>query len=122
MIRDFHDVSWAPSVLKKCVVVGDCRGDQIGAQRVLNDDFHETLVALDDLDQIMKYQLVKGPSPVSPQEVRDFLAVVRVRPITASGSVLVEWSASWEASDDTACDFAGGIYAALLAELENALA
>lgn len=120
-IRDFHDISWAPGVLIKCVEVGDRRGDQIGARRILNDEFLETLLALDDLDRSIKYRLEDGPSPVSPLEVRDFVAVVQVHPVTDADHAFVEWTASWEAADETACNFASSIYAALLAALKTTL-
>ena len=47
-LRDFHDLSWAPNVITKLEKIGSAHGTQIGAKRVLNDAFHETLVALDD--------------------------------------------------------------------------
>lgn len=120
-LRDFHDVSWAPEALQTCTPVGELKGDQIGARRVLNDAFHETLLVLSDLDRTIKYRLDDGPSPVSPAEVQNFVAVIRVHPVTADDAAFVEWSASWEAGDDAACDFSGGIYAALLAELKRSL-
>ena len=42
-IKNFHDFSWATGVIEKCEAVGDKPGDQIGARRILNDAFHETL-------------------------------------------------------------------------------
>lgn len=121
-IRDFHDVSWAPGVLTSCEAVGERKGDQIGAGRVLNGCFRETLLALDDRHRTIEYCLEDGPSPVSPGEVRDFVAVVRVRPMTDSGHAFVEWSASWEASDESAVEFAGGTYSALLDALKKSQA
>ena len=35
-IRDFHDLTWAPNVVTSCVPVGDKKGDQVGAQRILS--------------------------------------------------------------------------------------
>lgn len=121
-IRDFHDMSWARGVVDICTPVGDLRFDQLGARRILNDSFHETLLALDDVERTIKYRLEDGPSPVSPAEVQSFIAVVRVHPVTDTGHAFVEWSASWEARDDAAVEFAGGIYAALLAALQKTLA
>jgi hypothetical protein len=120
-VRNFHDVSWAPGVLTKCDVVGEHKGDQIGARRVLNDAFHETLVALDDVDRSMKYSLDDGPSPVSAQEVRHFVARLHVLPITATDQSLLEISASWEEDGDAVRSFASGIYEAILAAARDAL-
>jgi len=120
-VRDFHDVSWAAGVLTSCTVVGDRKGDQIGARRVLNDQFHETLLALDDQDRSQKYRLDDGPSPVSRDDVHDFVARLRVVPITASGQTLMELSASWEGADDPVREFSGRIYKALLAAAQKVL-
>lgn len=120
-LRDFHDVSWAGGVLTRCEPVGDRRGDQVGARRILNGLFHETLVGLDDRDRTMRYRIDDAPSPVSPREVHDFVARLHVAPITASGETLVELSASWDGADEPARDFAGGIYDAILADLRRTL-
>ncbi len=118
-IRDFHDVSWASGVLSECTPVGDLKGDQVGARRILNNTFHETLLALSDSTRTIEYTLDEGPSPVSSEEVQNFVAVIRVRPITADDTTFVEWSASWQAEGDAARDYCGGIYQALLSELRN---
>lgn len=120
--RDFLDVSWAPGVLEECVAVGERTGDRVGCRRILNGVFHETLLALDDHERTMKYRLDDGPSPVSSREVRDFVATLRVRPVTEADTALVEFSARWESQDDAAADFAGGIYQALLGALQKRFA
>jgi hypothetical protein len=120
-IRNFHDVSWARAVLTKCSPVGSRGGEEIGAQRVLNGAFQETLLDRDDPTWTLRYRLDNGPPPVSASEVRDFISVVRVRPVTDRDVAFVEWSASWEAADDAACEFAGDIYRALLAALKKTL-
>lgn len=121
-IRDFHDVSWASGVLETCQPVGDLSGDQVGAVRILNGIFRERLLALDDLEHVIKYQIEDGPSPISSREVRRFVATIRIRPVTESGQAFVEYAGRWEAQDDAALDFAGGIYTALLAALKKSCA
>jgi hypothetical protein len=56
-LRDFHNLSWAKGVVEKVAVVGECASDQIGAKRVINDVFHETLLALDDEARSLKYSI-----------------------------------------------------------------
>ncbi|MCU7892380.1 MAG: SRPBCC family protein [Candidatus Thiodiazotropha sp. (ex Ustalcina ferruginea)] len=41
---NFHDLSWAKKVINKNLKVGYRDGDCVGAKRILNDVFHETLV------------------------------------------------------------------------------
>ena len=55
-IRNFHDMSWAPNVITKCAPVGDVKGDQIGAKRILNDAFHENGMVLDILSPDTTHQ------------------------------------------------------------------
>ena len=118
-IRNFHDMSWSPNVIEKCEAVGDQKGDQIRARRVLNDAFHETLLELSDLGHTIRYSIDDGPSPVSKDEVKDYIGVLHLLPITDNDTTFVEWSSSWEAKDDAAVEFCHGIYVALLADLKK---
>ena len=65
-LRNFHDISWAPDVVSSVDVIGDKKGDQPGAKRVLNGAFHETLHALDDDNREFTYWNGKG------QEAEEF--------------------------------------------------
>ncbi len=121
-VRRFHDLSWAPNVVKTCKAVGDKKEGQIGAKRVLNDAFHETLLELNEADRTVKYSIDDGPSPVSKNDVKNYVGVVRVRPITEDKASFVEWSSTWEAKDNKAEDFCHGIYVALLADLKKKFA
>ncbi len=47
--------SWAGGVIEKCEPVGKLEGNQIGAKRLLNGAFHETLLAVSDVDRSVKY-------------------------------------------------------------------
>ena len=117
-VRDFHDVSWAAGVLETCEAVGDLKGDQIGAKRVLNGVFHETLRGLNDLEHTVKYTIDDGPSPVSPNDVSGYVGVLHLIPVTDSDTTFVEWSSSWDGSEE-ACDFCHNIYVALLGALKQ---
>jgi len=118
-LRNFHDMSWAPNVVTRCEAVGDKGPDQIGAQRVLNEAFRETLLELDDPQRTLRYSIDEGPSPVSSEEVSNYRGLVRALPSPDGRGTLVEWSSSWEADGDEAVSFCGGIYNALLDELER---
>ena len=43
MIKDFHQLGWAAPVATKVDIVGELPGNQVGARRILNDAFYETL-------------------------------------------------------------------------------
>jgi len=119
-IRNFHDMSWGAAVVEKCEAVGDKPGDQIGARRILNDAFHETLVAFSELDKSFKYSIDDGPAPVSKNDVKEYIGAVRLIPITDNDTCLIEWSSSWESPTEDACSFCHNIYVALINELKKA--
>jgi len=120
-IRNFHDFSWAPNVIQKCEAQGDKKGDQVGARRLLNGAIHETLLDLNDMERTIKYSIDDGPSPVSKSEVRNYVGVLRVLPITEGSGSFVEWSSSWDMNDAKATEFCHGVYVALLGDLRKTL-
>ena len=121
-IRDFHDMSWAPNVIEKLTVVGDHTGDQVGARRRLNDAFEETLLGLNDLERTVHYRIDDGPSPVSKDDVENYIGTIRVHSVTEGNRSFVEWSSHWDAKDDAASAFCHGIYVALLTDLQTTFA
>ncbi|MDH5763987.1 MAG: SRPBCC family protein [Nitrospinota bacterium] len=119
-IKNFHDFSWASGIIDKCEALGDKSGDQIGARRILNGAFYETLVEFSELDKSFKYSIDDGPPPVSKSDVKDYIGAVRLIPVTDSNTCFIEWSSSWESPTEDACDFCHNIYVALLDELKKA--
>jgi len=119
-IRDFHDLTWAPGVVTKAAVVGNLKGNQIGAKRVLNDAFHETLLSLDDHEQTLSYSIDDGPGPVAKDSVANYIGRWRVLPITENNTALIEFESSFDAPNAAAVsDFCNPIYQALLKALKQ---
>jgi hypothetical protein len=52
-LNNFHDFSWAPNVITSVEKVGDIDGGQVGAKRILNNAFHETLVEIDNNSHLL---------------------------------------------------------------------
>lgn len=117
-LRNFHDLSWAPDVIEQCERVGDRAATQVGAQRVLNGVFEETLQAISDADRTLQYSIDDGPSPVSSDEVSNYIGQIDVRPVSLEGKTFVEWSSSWDAETKEAVEFCHTIYVALLQALK----
>jgi len=115
-LGNFHDLSWAPNVVTSCDVVGPIDGHNVGAKRVLNGVFHETLTEADQDTYSLKYSIDDGPSPVSKQEVSNYIGAIKLSP-AEDGATLVEWNSSWQSNTADAVDFCQGIYVALLDEL-----
>jgi hypothetical protein len=114
---NFHDFSWAPNVMTQVDKVGNIDGGSPGAKRILNNAFHETLIEINNDEYFLKYSIDDGPSPVSKEEVNNYVGVVRLSPAENSSGTLVEWSSSWDSKVDDAVEFCHGIYVALLGEL-----
>lgn len=116
-IYDFHDFSWAPNVITRVDKIGNAKGGDVGAKRILNNVFHETLVEIDHDKYMLKYSIDDGPSPVSREEVSSYYGVVKLSTIDEGSGTHVEWSSSWESNVEDAVEFCHGIYVALLNDL-----
>lgn len=118
-LRDFHDMSWASGVIESCDKANDLPGTQIGAKRVLNNAFHETLQALDDRERVVRYSIDDGPEAVSKDNVSGYIGEVRVFPVTDGNQTFVLWTSSWEDSGGGVAEFCDPIYKALLDALKK---
>ncbi|MGR9074199.1 MAG: SRPBCC family protein [Gammaproteobacteria bacterium] len=118
VIRDFHDMSWAAGVIDRCEAVGEKPGTEVGARRILNGAFEETLLECDETGHRIRYSIDDGPSPVSADEVRDYVGCIQLKPVTPDVTC-VEWRSDWESKSDEARDFCQRIYLDLLRALEE---
>jgi hypothetical protein len=120
-IRGFHDMSWAPNVITDVEAVGETPSDEVGAIRVLNGVFRETLLTLDDEDRAFTYSIDDGPPPVSKDDVKNYVGRVTVRQAEPGNGTVVEWSSTWQHNDEPAHEFCHAIYVALLADMKKSL-
>ena len=120
-LRDFHDLSAFPNVVENVDVVGDVSGTQIGAKRVLNGAFHETLLALDDNARIIRYSIDDGPEALANDCVSGYIGQIQVFPVTDSDAAFVLWTSSWDDSNGGVAEFCSPIYQALLGDLKASL-
>lgn len=122
-LRDFHDLSWSANVVSDVKRVGSASGTEVGARRVLNDAFHETLHVLDDEARYIKYSIDDGPGPVAAGNVAGYFGEVRVLPVTvgAGEQSVVVWTSSWSSEGGEGgpvADFCDPIYRALLSDMK----
>ncbi len=115
--NNFHDLSWAPNVITNVEKVGNIDGGKVGAKRILNNAFHETLVEIDNDKYRLKYSIDDGPSPVSKEEVSNYYGIVKLSSAIDGNGTHIEWSSSWESKVEDAVEFCHGIYVAVLNEL-----
>ncbi len=116
-IRNFHDFSWAPSLITSCEKVGEGDGYSAGAKRLLNGVFLDTLIAHSSTEKRMMYSLDEGPSPVSSNEIRNYTGDLHLLPVTANDTTFAEWSGSWESDTTDAVEYMNAIYRSLLGDL-----
>lgn len=118
-VRNFHDMSWAEGVITSVEKVGESGGTEVGARRILNGAFHETLHVLDDQGHSLTYSIDDGPGPVARDAVDNYRGILSIMPVTDSGQTFVEWKSVYDAEDPGAVgDFCDPIYQALLGALK----
>ena len=120
MINNFHEMSWGDAVVTKVDAVGDTPGNKVGAKRILNDAFHETLLSFDSGNFSFTYSIDDGPGPVSRDSISNYVGRVSLSPVTDSGKTFIEWVSTYESDSDSAVgDFCNPIYAGLLSSLKS---
>lgn len=118
-VRDFHDMSWAAPVITSVEKVGEAAGDEIGAKRILNEAFQETLLELDDDGKTLTYSIDDGPGPVASHAVEHYRGILTLLPVTDTGQTFVEWRSTYVSPDPEAVvNFCDPIYQGLLAALK----
>ena len=120
-IKNFHDMSWAPNVATSCEAIGELKGNQVGAKRVLNKAFEETLQFLDEENYTFKYSIDEGMSPVSSKEVQNYIGEVQLIAITQTDETFIQWKSSWEAQTKEAEAFCHMIYVSMMEDLNKTL-
>ena len=105
-IRDFNALpAWHP-LIESSQIEGGLSGDCVGATRsfTLNDGarIRERLLALSDVDRFCTYQIVEAPI-----QVEDYVATIRLRPITDGNQTFAEWFATFHALPETRAETVG---------------
>ena len=95
--------------------VGEAGGSEVGAGRILNGVFHETLTAIDPGQYTLSYSIDDGPDVVSKDAVSNYIGTIRLLPVTIGGKTFIEWSSEFDSdTPEAVADFCNPIYAALL--------
>lgn len=119
-ISNFHDMSWAPGVITSVEKIGGKNADEVGAKRILNEAFHETLTEFNPEGYTFSYSIDDGPGPLASDAVSNYIGVVKLS--ENNGVCLVEWSSTYEsANDDEVSEFCNPVYQALLGALKETL-
>ncbi|MEO0383870.1 MAG: SRPBCC family protein [Pseudomonadota bacterium] len=107
-VRDFNGLPrWHPSIRDSRIENGE-PADKVGCIR----DFHlqngerirEQLLGLSDYDMFCTYSILESPMPLT-----DYVATLRLTPITDGDKCFAEWSAEFECDDAEAEGLVDGI-------------
>jgi len=116
-VSDFHDITWAVTIVTSCESEGDQGTREVGAKRVINGVIKETLKTMDPDDHRLSYCIEDAPSPISKDDVSNYLGTIRLLPVTIGNRTFVEWYSEWESPTDDAVEFCKGAYDGLLKDL-----
>jgi len=107
-IRDFNGLpKWHPRIAESQIENGE-PGDRVGCVRSFRlqngDHFREKLIALSDYDMSCSYTILQSPMPLI-----DYVATLKLTPITDGERCFAEWSAVFECAPDKTEELVKGI-------------
>lgn len=107
-VRDFNALPrWHPSIRESRIEDGQ-PSDQVGCIRDFRlqngDRIREQLLGLSDYDLFCTYSILESPMPLT-----DYIATLRLTPITDGNRTFGEWSAEFECATDVAEELVSNI-------------
>ncbi|ORE92220.1 SRPBCC family protein [Acuticoccus yangtzensis] len=107
-VRDFNALPrWHPRIRESRIEDG-LPSDKIGCVRAFRlqngDALREKLLGLSDYDMFVTYAILESPMPLT-----DYVATLRITPVTDGDRTFAEWSADFECAEADADDLVAGI-------------
>jgi len=107
-VRDFNALPrWVPAVRESRIENGE-PADKVGCVRDFylqnGDHLRERLLGLSDYDMFCTYSILESPMPLT-----DYIATLRLTPVTDGDKTFVEWTAEFECAPELANDLVTGI-------------
>ncbi|MBL4600021.1 MAG: SRPBCC family protein [Rhizobiaceae bacterium] len=107
-VRDFNGMpKWHPGIRDSRIENAE-PSDKIGCIRDFNlqngDRIREQLLGLSDYDMFCTYAILESPMPLE-----NYVATLRLTPITDGDRVFAEWSAEFDCAADAEDDLIAGI-------------
>ena len=107
-VRDFNGLpKWHPRI-RDSRIEDALPSDKIGCIRNFNlqngDNIREQLLGLSDYDLFCTYAILESPMPLT-----DYIATLRLTPITDGDRCFAEWSAEFNCAPDVESDLVNGI-------------
>lgn len=107
-VRDFNGLPrWHPRIRDSRIENGE-PADRVGCVRDFHlqngDRLRERLLGLSDYDMFCTYAILESPMPLT-----DYVATLRLTPITDGDRTFAEWTAEFECAPEAAVDLVSGI-------------
>ena len=107
-VRDFNALPrWHP-LIRDSRIEDALPSDKVGCIRNFNlqngDNIREQLLGLSDYDMFCTYSILESPMPLE-----DYVATLRLTPITEGDRTFVEWSAEFSCDPSDESDLVNGI-------------
>jgi uncharacterized protein YndB with AHSA1/START domain len=107
-VRDFNALPrWHPRIRESRIENGE-PADKVGCIRDFRlqngDRIREKLLGLSDHDYFCTYAILESPMPLE-----NYVATLRLTPITDGDRTFVEWSADFDCAHDAESDLVNGI-------------
>lgn len=107
-VRDFNGLPrWHPRIRESRIENGE-PSDRVGCVRDFSlqngDRIREKLLGLSDYDLFCTYAILESPMPLT-----DYVATLRLTPITDGNRTFAEWTAEFECEEAVAEDLVNGI-------------
>jgi len=107
-VRDFDALPrWHPLV-RDSRIEGALPPDKVGCVRTFHlqngDHIRERLLGLSDYDMFCTYSILESPMPLE-----DYVATLRLTPITEGDRTFIEWSAEFSCDPSVETDLVDGI-------------
>jgi len=120
VLRNFHELSWARNVINKVEIVGDKPFFEVGAKRIVNGTFYETLLSFNNQEKKFSYSIDDGPGAASKDNLFGYVGELTVFPVTENNSSFVLWTTRWDLEkNESVADFLNPLYKALLQDLKT---
>jgi uncharacterized protein YndB with AHSA1/START domain len=107
-IRDFNGLPrWHPRIRDSRIENGE-PADRVGCVRDFHlqngDRIRERLLGLSDYDMFCTYAILESPMPLT-----DYVATLRLTPVTDGDRTFAEWTAEFECAAELAAELVAGI-------------
>jgi uncharacterized protein YndB with AHSA1/START domain len=107
-IRDFNGLPrWHPRIRDSRIENGE-PADRVGCVRDFHlqngDRIREKLLGLSDYDMFCTYSILESPMPLT-----DYIATIRLTPVTDGNRTFAEWTAEFDCLEDDAEGLVTGI-------------